>query len=154
MKHDKLRAGRRRPGFSLIEVLVGLAVVTIAVIGLTQLFFLTILNNYRSDRISRATFLAQQQVEQIRGMTKDEISVLTSTSLENRDTPVDINQDGVMDFRMITTLREDTSTSSSLFEVVVRIFGAEKIDQGTASELITDPVKNRVLIELSTLITR
>jgi prepilin-type N-terminal cleavage/methylation domain-containing protein len=150
MRRSTQRTGRRRPGFSLIEVLVGLAVVSIAVIGLTQLFFLTVLNNYRADRIARATFLAQQQIEQIRGMTQGEISVLTSTSLEDRDTPIDINQDGVMDFRMITTLRE----ANSVFEVIVRVFGAEKIDQGTAAELISDPEGNRVLIELGTLVTR
>jgi len=150
MRRFTQRTGRRRPGFSLIEVLVGLAVVSIAVIGLTQLFFLTVLNNYRADRIARATFLAQQQIEEIRGMTQGEISVLTSTSLEDRDTPIDINQDGVMDFRMITTLRE----ASFVFEIIVRVFGAEKIDQGTAAELISDPEGNRVLIELGTLVTR
>ncbi len=153
MRRFTQRTGRR-PGFSLIEVLVGLAVVSVAVIGLTQLFFLTVLNNFRADRIARATFLAQQQVEQIRGMTKEEISVLNSASLEDRDVPIDINQDGIMDFRMITTLREDIGASSSLYEIIVRIFGAEKIDQGTAAELISDPEENRVLIELGTLVTR
>lgn len=149
MRRFSRRTGRR-PGFSLIEVLVGLFVVSVAVIGLTQLFFLTVLNNYRADRIARATFLAQQQIEGIRGMTQQEIVVLTSSSLEDRDTPLDINQDGVMDFRMITTLRE----TGGVWEIIVRIFGAEKIDEGTAAELITDPEGNRVLIELGTIVTR
>ncbi len=153
MRRSSQRAGRR-PGFSLIEVLVGLFVVSVAVIGLTQLFLMTVLNNYRADRIARATFLAQQQVEEIRGMTQPELSVLTATSLDDRDTPIDINQDGVMDFRMITTLREDVAANSWLFEVIVRVFGAEKVDSGTAAELITDPEGNRVLIELGTIVTR
>ncbi len=149
MRRSSQRAGRR-PGFSLIEVLVGLFVVSVAVIGLTQLFLMTVLNNYRADRIARATFLAQQQVEEIRGMTRAEIMVLTSTSLDDRDTPIDINQDGVMDFRIITSIR----AANNVWEVIVRVFGAEKIDHGTAAELITDPEGNRVLIELGTLVTR
>lgn len=150
MRLAKMRPGRRHPGFTLVEVLVGMAVVAIAVIGLTELFFLTVLNNYRADRIARATFLAQQQIEEIRNMPQPELSVLTTSSLEDRDNPIDINGDGTMDFRMITSLRETTN----VWEIIVRVFGAEKVDQGTAEELITDPEGNRVLIELSTIVTR
>lgn len=154
MRRVQKRSCRKRPGFTLIEVLVGLALVAISVIGLSELFFMTVLNNFRSDRISRATFLAQQRIEEIRAMTEPELQVLTSTSLDDRDTPVDINQDGTMDFRTITSIRQTSATSSYVWEIIVRVFGAERIDVGTAAELISNPEQNRVLIELSTIVTR
>ena len=74
---------KKRKGFSLIEVLVAMALTTVALMGLIQLFLLGIAQNNRSDKMTNATFLAQQQIEQLRTFTADELNTC--------DMPIDSN---------------------------------------------------------------
>ena len=101
MKNAKKR-GKKSEGFSLIETLVGVALVAIAMLGLAQLMVLSIANNAQADRMSTATFLARQQIEQLRLLTIDELNALVGAPINEQ---LDINQDGVDDYRRITLLQ-------------------------------------------------
>jgi len=143
----------RRRGFTLIEVLVGIFLVAVGVVGLTQLFLLSVLTGYRADQISRATFLAQQRIDELRNLTQDELTSLAHTPLNDRDVQLDLNSDGVDDFRVVTRCQE----AGYMFGITILVFGPETTIAGaqpTALELVGDPDKYKALAQLGTIITR
>ncbi len=135
-----------RRGMTLIEALVGMALVSIALLGLAQLFTYSVMINSRSDKISSATFLAQQQIDFIRDLTRDEISALSAGSLDEQ---IDINQDNTLDYRRITILESQGFS----WEVTVYVFGPEQI-QTNRDDLIDEPAKHRLLARMGTIIGR
>jgi prepilin-type N-terminal cleavage/methylation domain-containing protein len=137
-------------GFSLIEVLVGIFLVAVAVLGLAQLFLVAVANNLKADRVANATFLAQQQIDWLRGFTAEELDIYTSTSLESRDEVLDLNLDGTEDFRRITGI----SQANGLFHINVHVYSAEKISGLSATALLADPELYRPRAMISTLISR
>jgi len=145
MRNTKQRINDQE-GFSLIETLVAIALVSIAMLGLAQLLVLSIEQNTRSARITTATFLAQQQVEQIRAFTADELNLLIGTPI---DEILDINQDTSMDYRRITQIQ----MSGYSYEVQVRVFGPEQIG-ANINDLLSDPQKYQIRAEMTTLIGR
>jgi prepilin-type N-terminal cleavage/methylation domain-containing protein len=137
-------------GFSLMEVLVGLFLVGVAVIGLAQVFMLAVTNNLRADRIANATFLAQQQIDWLRGFTLDELTVYAGTTLESRDEILDLNLDGTNDFRRITEFR----IAGDTFQVLIHVYSAEKLGVPSPAELLADPDVHRPKAMITTIITR
>ncbi len=63
------RPDRAEAGFSLIEVLIAIGVVTTALVALAQLFAMSTRANYTSRSTTIATTLATQKLEQLRGLT-------------------------------------------------------------------------------------
>ena len=137
-------------GFTLIEVLVSIFLVGVAVIGLAQLFLVAVANNLKADRIANATFLAQQQIDWLRGFTVDELDVYTSTPLASRDEFLDINQDLTNDFRRITGMNR----VGDIFQVTIHVYSIEKVGGLTAAAVLADPVHYRPRALISTLIVR
>ena len=144
----KKRNGDR--GFTLIEVLVSLFLVGVAVIGLAQLFLVAVANNLKADRVANATFLAQQQIDWLRGFTVDELDVYTSTPLASRDEFLDTNQDLTNDFRRITGMNR----VGDIFQVTIHVYSIEKVGGLTAAAVLADPVHYRPRALISTLIVR
>jgi len=135
---------RNKKGFSLIEVLVSMALVAIAMLGLAQLFILSIVNNSQADHMTNATFLAQQQIEQLRTFTYDELSALNTI-----DELIDVNLDTTYDYRRITRVQ----LSGLAYEVRVLVFAGEQEGVETAA-LIADPMAYRARADMTTLISR
>ena len=77
LSKEKKAVAAKRKGFTLIEVLVAVFLVGVAVMGLAQIFTLTVLNNSRSDRMANATYLAQQRIDFLRNMTTLELNTAT-----------------------------------------------------------------------------
>ena len=140
------KQGKRSEGFSLIETLVGVALVAIAMLGLAQLMVLSISNNTRADRMSNATFLARQQIEQLRLLTAEELLTQVGVPVDEQ---LDLNQDGVFDFRRITVLQQ----SGAFYEARILIFAAEKMSI-SVGELLSDPDAHRVRADITSLISR
>jgi len=137
-------------GFSLVEVLVGLFLVGVAVIGLAELFLVAVTNNRRADQVANATFLAQQQIDWLRGFTLDELTAYAGTTLESRDEIIDINLDGTNDFRRITELRLVGDT----FQALIHVYSAEKLAISSPAVLLADPDQHRPRALITTIITR
>ena len=137
---------KKRKGFSLIEVLVAMALTTVALMGLIQLFLLGIAQNNRSDKMTNAIFLAQQQIEQLRTFTADELNALTSLPIDDL---INLNQDSVDDFRRITQVQ----ILGFSWEIRVLVFAGAQTGV-TAAELIADPDTYRVRTDVSTIISR
>ena len=132
-------------GFSLIEVMVGLFLVAVAVLGLAQLFLVAVANNLKADRVANATFLAQQQIDWLRGFTFDELNAYAPTT----DEIIDLNRDGTNDYRRITDFRIAADT----FQVRIYIYSAEKFGID-ANEIIADTDLHRPRALITTIITR
>lgn len=162
-RNHRKSGGPARPGFSLLEVVVGIALVAIAVLGLAQMFTLGILNNLKSERIANASFLAQQQVDIIRNLSSDELTTLSSANGIDltgdghldilKDEAIDINTDGRSDYRRITEIAVDSSGAGTMFEVSVLVFSAERL--GTQrSQLLSEPIQYGVKSKVNTVISR
>ncbi len=137
---------RDRQGFSLVEVMIGMAMVAIALLGLAQLFTYSVMANSRAERMASATFLAQQQIDFHRNLTSDELNTLVGSAIDEQ---VDVNYDGTIDFRRITEIQ---STGAS-WEIRVLVFSAEEFS--TAANLLTqNPSQYNVKANFSTLISR
>ncbi|HAV42378.1 MAG TPA: hypothetical protein DCW97_08300 [Acidobacteria bacterium] len=139
--------------FTLIEVIISLALVTVVFVSLAQLFTLSIMQNLRSNEISNAIFLAQQQIDYLRTLTSDELNDFPNTTLgESNDERIDINADGTIDFRRITQVEESTSLIGS-FDIMVVVFPPAYQDTA-ANSLITNPEKYKARAYIHTIISR
>jgi prepilin-type N-terminal cleavage/methylation domain-containing protein len=136
----------KNEGFSLIEVLIGIAIVAIALLGLAQLFTYSVMTNSRAERMSNATFLAQQQVDYHRNLTAAELNTLTSVP---NDEQIDVNLDGSIDYRRVTEIQ----ASGLFWEIRVLVFSSEQLST-PVNDLILDPQQYEVRANLSTLISR
>lgn len=151
LAEEKGNPSRKREGFTLIEVLVALFLVGVAVMGLAQVFTLTVLNNSRSDRIASGTYLAQQRIDFLRNMTSLELN----TATESDGTPIpldellDINNDGTLDYRRITQIQ----SAGFYWDVRVAVFQSQYAGESSA-QLLADPQQYRVLADMSTIISR
>ncbi len=133
-------------GFSMIEVVVGIALVGVALLGLAQLFCLSVMNNARSDAMTNAVFLAQQQIDFLRNLSADELHNISLTPI---DELMDINSDGTVDFRRITQL----ASSGFYWNVRVLVFSALQAGV-TLDNLIANPSDYQVRADISTVISR
>lgn len=130
----------------MIEVVVGIALVGVALLGLAQLFCLSVMNNARSDAMTNAVFLAQQQIDFLRNLSADELHNISLTPI---DELMDINSDGIIDFRRVTQL----ASSGFYWNVRVLVFPALQA-QAALDSLIANPSDYHVRADISTVISR
>jgi len=138
---------RPSPGFSLIEVLIGIALIGIAMLGLAQLFIIGVWNNRRSEQIATATFVAQQEMDYLRTLTAPELLTLQTNYLDEN---LDINNDGTTDYRRITQI---SSPQQSLWAARVLVFPASQIDI-EAGDLFSNPPGHKVMSDMYSVIYR
>lgn len=162
----RIKVKTKELGFTLIEVLLCIALIALALLGLAQIFTLSVLNNMRSDRLTTANFLAQQQVDFIRNLTLEEISL--NYYRQTVDEKLDINNDGTLDYRRITIVEDadikdkgdstptwppSVTLTGNYFKVRVFVFSAEQLNR-EVSDLIQAPERYRVKAQLTTIISR
>jgi len=138
------RNDAKNKGFSMIEVVVGIALVGVALLGLAQLFCLSVMNNARSDAMTNAVFLAQQQIDFLRNLSADE---LYNLSLSPIDELMDINSDDSVDFRRITQV----AASGFNWSVRVLVFPGLQA-QVEIQDIIASPAEYQVRADMSTII--
>jgi prepilin-type N-terminal cleavage/methylation domain-containing protein len=140
----------QKNGFSLIEVLVGITLIAIALIGLAQLFTLSVMNNLRSNDLSNATFLTQQRIDYLRTLTAGELNNFPQISRgESYDEQIDLNQDGTIDCRRITQVDHP----GAFYEVSVLVFPPSQLSVPRAT-LLASPDTYKVKAWINTLIGR
>jgi prepilin-type N-terminal cleavage/methylation domain-containing protein len=147
----KGKPSSKRNGFTLIEVLVAVFLVGVAIMGLAQIFTLTVLNNSRSERMANATFLAQQRIDFLRNMMALELN--TATLSDGTPIPLDeqldINNDGTIDYRRITQIQ----SAGFYWDIRILVFTGQYSTESSA-QLIADPNQYRVMADMSTVISR
>jgi len=160
----KLNKQPRQNGFTLIEAVIGIVLLAVAVLGLAEVFTLSILNNLRSERISNASFLAQQQMDALRDLTQEELSFLSTNQTADLngdgspdvslDEHIDLNSDGLDDYRRITNLQIGQSEgTTTIWEVAVLVFSQEQL-QVPRADLLQNPPLYRLRGRMDTLIAR
>lgn len=146
MPRTRPSLSRAARGFSLVEVVLSIALVAAVLLGLVQFFTLGLMNNLRAERISNAVFLVQQQIELLRGLTTEELNALGSGA---SDEQVDVNNDGTIDFRRITQIQP----TGSDWDVKILVFSSEKLTE-SMSNLLSEPQRHKVRAQMSTVIAR
>jgi len=146
------RKSKTGKGFTLIEVLIGLALMGTAVLGLAELFTLAVLQNRQADRIANATFLAQQEIDTVRNMLLADVTAMAGNTIDesiNLNGDVDAGGNEIYDYRRITQVLY----TGALYDVRVLVFSAEHM--GTAAaDLIADPEGHKVRAQIQTIISR
>ena len=135
-----------KKGFSLIEALLGMFLMGVALMGLAQLFVYSVLNNNRGDEITTATFLARQQIEQLRNLLPDELGALSSYPLDEN---INLDGDSTIDFRRITIIQ----VQGVMWEIRVLVFPGAQAGIST-DELRANPTDYKVRADISTTISR
>ncbi len=154
-----LKTEKPHEGFTFIEVIIMLALVTVVFVGMIQLFNLSVLQNLRANEMSNAIFLAQQQIDYLRTLTSDELTGFPNSQLgESNDELLDINMDGTIDFRRITEVQDNQNLTIGGFDIGgfdVRILvfpsSARNVQR---AQLLANPQRYRVRAFIHTLITR
>jgi len=67
---------KSQKGFTLIEIVVAVAILGIIIIPINKLFLSTLKNNTDSRKITIATFLAQDRIEQLKCMSTYELELI------------------------------------------------------------------------------
>jgi len=146
---ERLKMKRKnfwKNGFTILETALGMALVAIVLLGLAQLFTLSVMNNLRSDNITNATFLAQQQVDFLRNLTAAELKTVSSNQL---DELIDINNDGTCDFRRVTRVHP----SGYYWDVDIFVFSAAEKNEDL-SEFLLNRDPRIIKAQMSTIIGR
>lgn len=144
----------QRKGFTLIEVIISMALVTVVFVSLAQLFTLAVMQNLRSNEMSNAIFLAQQQIDYLRTLTSDELASFPNPQIgESNDELIDINQDGTVDFRRLTVVQPSVAVTNAGFDVLILVFPASA-QNISRDELLANPDKYKIRAYIHTIITR
>src|SRR5207248_1502530 len=77
-------------GFSLIEVTIAIGVLTGALVTLGQMFAVSISNNRAANTLTYATVLAEQKIEELRGLAWGFDNAGVPVSDTTTDTPVPV----------------------------------------------------------------
>ena len=153
LKIIKGKNNKNPSGFTLIETIISLALVTVVFVSLAELFTISIMQNVRSHEISNAIFLAQQQIDFLRSLTSDELTNFPAgIAGASNDEKIDINGDGTIDFRRLTRVQPSASGMPG-FDVQVLVFPPAYQDTA-ANSLITDPEKYKARAYIHTIISR
>jgi len=142
-KISKLLRIKKQAGFSLIEVLIGITLIGVALIGLAELFTMSVMNNLRANQLGTATFLCQQELDQLRTLTPTELDALPLI----QDVQLDINADGTMDYRKITVIQRNLNYYK------VFIFPPSQFNTAV-NTLILQPETHQVKAQMATIIQR
>ena len=117
---------RREGGFTMVELLVTLAVSAIGIAGMLALQLTTVRTNATSAQAAEAVTVAGRTIEEARGLTLDEMYV----EYEDADLPIDYDFGAqTVAGRTTTYLRriqvEENPDSAGLLEIRVEVMWAE-----------------------------
>jgi prepilin-type N-terminal cleavage/methylation domain-containing protein len=140
------RRRRRQGGFTLLELLITLAITVIGLTGLMSLYVVTAKGNAGTSRSGEGVAVAESTVEEIRTMTLAEMYARFGVP----NLPIDANLDTVAGRAGVTFSRrvqvtEMTATSTNLIKIRVEVTWT---DNGAAAGVAAGIHDHRVSFEL------
>ena len=109
----------RREGFSVVELMVALAVLGIGIIGLANLFPLGSSNQMRDRLRTSATDLAQQKMEQLRMLAWSASDLTDGTHPTSSGETLSLQDEGTFSRRWVVTTQAGTFADMKLVTVYV-----------------------------------
>lgn len=116
-------------GFTLLEVLVAIVILSVGLLGMASLTGSIIGYNQFADNVTTATTLAQDKIEELKNTSYDDISVDPDTVTEN-DIDADGNPGGIYDRE---TKVDNNSPATNTKTITVTVTWNWK---GTAKEVV------------------
>jgi len=117
---------RSSNGFTLMEVLVAMLILTVGLLGMAGLITGIINSNKLSNRISTATVLAQDKMEEIRGVGYDnasggteEYNTISNCSLYKRVTDVTVDDPAAGMKKIVVTVYWDSDNHSVVLNTIL-----------------------------------
>jgi prepilin-type N-terminal cleavage/methylation domain-containing protein len=108
---------RDRKGFTLVEVMIAVFVLTVALLGLISVTVMIIKGNDFSRRMTTATTLAKDKIEQVKKAPYNTISAGTTTDYLNIDSSAGAT--GAYFTRILTVTDNTPTTNMKTVQVVV-----------------------------------
>jgi prepilin-type N-terminal cleavage/methylation domain-containing protein len=108
---------RDRKGFTLVEVMIAVFVLTVALLGLISVTVMIIKGNDFSRRMTTATTLAKDKIEQVKKAPYNTISAGTTTDYLNIDSSTGTT--GAYFTRILTVVDNTSTTNMKTVQVVV-----------------------------------
>ena len=109
-------------GFTLVEVMIALSVLLIGLLGIAGMLVVAIDSNGSTKRTTEATYLAEQTLEQFRGMPYQSIQMMTATDTAN-NTKINARGDQATDLPCIYTrswsVYQNTTSNFKKIDVTV-----------------------------------
>ena len=112
-----IRRLKDRGGFTLIEILIAVFILTVALIGLISVTVMIINGNDFSRRTTTATTLAKDRLEQVKRLPYNSVTAGTTTDYWNADSTT--GSSGAY-FTRTTTVTDNTPTAN-MKTVVVQV---------------------------------
>lgn len=76
MRHGHFSQTMRKDGFSLLELIIAIGVLAIGLVGVLQIFPVGLRASQRSGMVTKAAFLAQNKIEEVKMAGFDAITAL------------------------------------------------------------------------------
>ena len=144
----KCKFSKSESGFSIVEVIFATGILATAVVALAQMFTISVQNNVNAKTGSYTTTLAEQKMEQLRGLTYgfDTIGLpLTDTTTDTTSPTLQIlSPSAAMISTSASVISLSGSASDNVGVVAVRwsnTFGAVGDALGTAQESLAGLMK-------------
>lgn len=112
-----IRAWRDRRGFTLVEIMIAVFVLTVALIGLISVTVMVINGNDFSRRMTTATTLAKDKIEQVKRMTYTSVAAGVTTDYWNADSSA--GSSGAYFTRVMTVTNSTPAANMKTVVVVV-----------------------------------
>ena len=130
-------------GFSLLEVLVAMAVLAVGILGMAQLFLIAIEQNRRAAQHTEASNMLQHRLEQVRMLDYCDLEAL-ATGIWETDTPIGDENMGQESLRVFQTRGDQLVGQTSRDWILERrIIGGPDLDT-----IDLQAVEDIILIEL------
>ncbi len=159
MTSDRVRLGNQR-GMTVAEILVALVIITIGLVGLASVLPISSYGIQQGNQLSTATFLAEQRLEQIKGLTwaaspspgVDCLGASSNWSFGTGGTTPTIPYTGGATCASVLSLSDETPTSNTLpspygnYTRQVRIRDCSAAGSGCG---VTDPALRLVTVQVT-----
>lgn len=129
---------RDEKGFTLIELVVSLTIMSVVVLGVSQMWLVSIRANIKAAQISQASYLAQAKMEHLRSLEDYDDDKLSVTShpidfdtLFEKD---DSNYDELFDGEYY--ISEDKGLNGAALKMI-RVVVSSRDDEKSKAELVT-----------------
>ncbi len=141
VKEQNIKSNNK--GFSIVELIVSIAVLSIVFIPIINAFLSTVRTNAKAQRMQNATAVAQDVMETVKRYSFEELKI--SDALEEDVDGISLTRDSQTESKVVFSGSNITNTSSEKFSVEVSVESVENEDHTVGEAGSEKFVKDEVL---------